>query len=147
MIKNFAEAWTKYKDNLQERIAESETHTNWDYDDLLKMLFETVINPYLGEQCKDTFNLEDITTIDNGSYSGVLVFVLYSGYFSPCVASDYIYTTIDYGSCSVCDTLQAIQADYDELEDKTPNKRQVNDYMNVCLQLLQNCYCMRAYGL
>ena len=145
MITDFAIAWTKYKGDLQERIAESETHTSWNYDDLLKMLFETVVNPYLDEQCRDTFNLEDITTIDNGFYSGLLVFVLYRGCFSPCMASDYIYTTISYGSCSVCDTLQAIQADYDEWEDKLPNERQVKDYMSVCLNLLQNCYCMKEY--
>ena len=144
MIKDFAEAWAKYKGDLQERIAESETHTSWNYDDLLKMLFETVVNPYLDEQGRDTFNMDHVTTVDDGSYSGTLLFVLYRGVFSPYI-SDYIYTSVYYGSCSVCDTLQAIQADYDEWEDKAPNERQVQDYMKLCLHLLQNCYCMREY--
>lgn len=145
MIKDFAEAWTKYKGNLQERIAESETHTSWNYDDLLKMLFETVINPYLDEQVRETFSIdrENITVIDHGKYSGTLIFILHRGYWPD--IDDYIYTSVGYGSCSVCDTLQAIQADYDEWEDKTPNERQVQDYMKLCLHLLQNCYCMREY--
>lgn len=139
MIKDFAKAWTKYKGDLQERIAESETHTSWNYDDLLKMLFETVVNPYLDEQGCQVFDVKNFKVIDDGCYSGTRLFILHRGCMPD--VGDYIYTSVYYGSCCVCDVLQGIQAKY--LEDKAPDAEQVKDYMCECLHLLQNCYYMR----
>ena len=48
---------------------------------------------------------------------------------------DYVYTNTYYGSCSGCDTLQAISG-YD---DGLPNEEQVKDYMQLALNLLQKC--------
>jgi hypothetical protein len=48
---------------------------------------------------------------------------------------DYVYTNTYYGSCCGCDTLQRIST-YDEEE---PNEKQIKDYMELALHLLQKC--------
>jgi hypothetical protein len=46
---------------------------------------------------------------------------------------DYVMTDTYYGSCSGCDTLQAISSYDDDL----PNDEQVRDYMMLALHLVQ----------
>ena len=141
MIKDFAKAWERYNQNLKVLIANSENHKEWDYIDLLKLTFESVINTYLDDEGREVFDTEKIVTIDDGCYSGTLVFVLHRGSWPN--IDDYIYTSVEYGSCCVCDTLQGIQ--YDGEYETKPNERQVKDYLNECLHLLQNCFCMKEY--
>lgn len=141
MIKEFAEAWSANKDDLEQVISESKKHGSWEYGDLLKLLFEVVINPYCNDHGLGTFNLEDLVEIDHGSYSGTLVFVLHRSTYPD--ISDYIYTSVWYGSCSGCDVLQAIQAD--GAYNSTPNEQQVKDYLGECLHLLEACHHMKEY--
>lgn len=97
----------------------------------MKILFNLVINP----ECDDRYDTEEMTVIDDGDYQGTLIFVLHRDCYQPGVG-DYVFTSTYYGSCSGCDTLQAIHSyDYDKL----PDEEQVNDYMELCLHLLQHC--------
>lgn len=76
-----------------------------------------------------------MTVIDNGDYQGTQIFLIPMETYQPSV-EDYVYTNTYYGSCSGCDTLQAIQSyDYNEL----PNEEQIKDYMTLALHLLQKC--------
>ena len=73
--------------------------------------------------------------IDDGDYQGTQIFVIHLDKYQP-DESDYVVTNTYYGSCSGCDTLQAIsEYDYDE----KPDENQIKDYMELALHLLQKC--------
>lgn len=50
-----------------------------------------------------------IHEIDDGDYQGTLLYVIADGSYQP---STYWAVSVDYGSCSGCDTLEAICDDY-----------------------------------
>lgn len=81
------------------------------------------------------FNLEELRIIDDGDYQGTQIFIIPLDTYQPSV-SDYVYTHTYYGSCSGCDTLQAILG-YDD--NKKANANQVEDLMQLSLHLLQKC--------
>lgn len=75
-----------------------------------------------------------MTVIDNGDYQGTQIFLIPLKTYQPSV-EDYVYTNTYYGSCSGCDTLEAIN----EYDDDLPREDQVSDYMILALHLLQRC--------
>lgn len=81
------------------------------------------------------FDLNSMTVIDDGDYQGTQIFIMPLDTYQPSVEK-YVYTNTYYGSCSGCDTLQAIQS-WDESE--KPNEEQIKDYMELALHLLQKC--------
>lgn len=130
MIKEFVVAWDTNKDKLMEHFRTHPQSEYCDYVDLVKLLFTIVINPVV----RTPFNCEDIVVLDHGDYQGTQLFILHEITYQPSVV-EYVYTNSYYGSCSGCDTLQAIQGyEYD-----IPNDSQVRDYMQLCLGLLQSC--------
>ena len=136
MIKEFCLAWEKNKDKLEEDFRKTRQEEYGNYEDLVKLLFDIVINPSI--EC-DHYRLdtENILVIDDGDYQGTQVFILHRDQYQPSV-EDYVYTNTYYGSCSGCDTLLSIN----EYEDGLPSESQVNDYMDLCLHLLQRCHYM-----
>lgn len=136
MIKEFCLAWEKNKDKLEEYFRKTRQEEYGNYEDLVKLLFDIVINPSI--EC-DHYRLdtENILVIDDGDYQGTQVFILHRDQYQPSV-EDYVYTNTYYGSCSGCDTLLSIN----EYEDGLPSESQVNDYMDLCLHLLQKCHYM-----
>jgi hypothetical protein len=74
-----------------------------------------------------------IHIIDDGDYQGTLLFIIASDEYQPNV---YWYVPVSYGSCSCCDTLQAIYMDGDsDSEGSTPE--QVKDLMTLALHIVQ----------
>lgn len=142
MIKDFIEAWDKNKYKAEEFIKthEQSEYCN-SYKDLVKLLFDIVINPAFDNDC-EKYDTENIMVIDDGDYQGTQVFILHEKTYQPNV-KNYIYTHVYYGSCSGCDTLMSI-CYWDE--DKIPSKEQVSDYMTLLLHLLQHCVCMSDGG-
>ena len=136
MIKEFCLAWEKNKDKLEEYFRKTRQEEYGNYEDLVKLLFDIVINPSI--EC-DHYRLdtENILVIDDGDYQGTQVFILHRDQYQPSV-EDYVCTNTYYGSCSGCDTLLSIN----EYEDGLPSESQVNDYMDLCLHLLQRCHYM-----
>lgn len=140
MIKKFVEAWDKHKDELKEYI---QTHEMREYADdykgLVRILFEKVINPEMENTFEfKAFDLDDVVLLDDGDYQGTQVFILHEDTYQPDI-DDYVYTHVDYGSCSGCDTLLRITL----YEEGIPNENQVDDLMLLCLHLLQRCHWMR----
>ena len=141
MVKEFVKAWDANKDKLEEYI---KTHKQSDYNsykELVKLLFDIVINPPINTYNNSQFdtNPDKIVKLDDGDYQGSLVFILHKDNYQPRV-HNYVYTSVEYGSCCGCDTLQAIHMyDYD-----LPTDEQVKDYMMLCLHLLQNCHFMHG---
>lgn len=132
MIKEFVKAWDKRKSDLEKYF---KTHKNSEYHgyiSLVKLLFQVVINP----EVKSEYDLELIHEIDDGDYQGTVLFIIPQNTYQPC-ASQYVFTSAYYGSCSVCDTLQGIQ---DRRWDELPDAEQVDEYMALCLHLLQSCH-------
>lgn len=81
----------------------------------------------------DDYGLPDskcVHRIDDGDWQGTLVFVIAELGYQP---YRYWAVTVAYGSCSGCDTLQAI-CDYD---DDPPTEQQVKDYMTLALHIVQ----------
>lgn len=101
------------------------------------MLFDIVINPEFGGWDNNKFDTKNILKIDDGDYQGTEIFILHKDVYQPDI-EDYVYTNTHYGSCSGCDTLMGIY----RYDDGLPSELQVNDYMNLCLHLLQRCHYM-----
>lgn len=134
MIKEFVEKWNKYKSDLEDYFRNTKQIEYSTYEDIVELLFEKVINRDVdyGE-----FNVEKMIVIDDGDYQGTQIFILHRDTYQPSV-EEYVYTNTYYGSCSGCDTLQAINSYSEEL----PSERQIKDYMSLALNLLQKCNYM-----
>lgn len=143
MIQLFVEAWDANKEQLKEYFKTHRMEEYSSYKQLVKILFEVVINPYIGDVKKmEIYDLndEEITVIDNGDYQGTQLFALHIETYQPC-AWEYVFTHQSYGSCSGCDVLKGIQ----EYEPGLPNEEQVKEYITLCLHLLQRCKIPFSY--
>jgi hypothetical protein len=115
------------------------------YKDLVKKLFELVILNAEKDESEldenfDNWDIEKINEIDDGHYQGTLLFIIPKNTYQPSV-SDYCFTSVSYGSCSGCDTLQSIiySYEYDDNEDEleTYTEKQVDLLMLLALHLVQ----------
>ena len=136
MIKEFIEKWNKYNKKLEEYFKNTEQKEYSEYKDIVKLLFELVINRDEESDC-NKFDTENILVINDGDYQGTEIFILHKDIYQPSI-EEYVYTNTYYGSCSGCDTLLGISS-YD---DEKPNEQQVKDYMELALHLLQKCKYM-----
>lgn len=145
MIKEFVEAWDNRKDELEKYFETTRQEEYDSYEKIVKRLFDIVINPNINDNgyksifgFSDTFKTDAILVIDDGDYQGTQIFILHPNTYQPEVEL-YVYTSVYYGSCSVCDTLQSIH----QYDDDLPNEQQVKDYMTLRLHLLQKCHYMK----
>lgn len=79
---------------------------------------------------------ERIHEINDGNYQGTLVYVIGATGYQP---DEYWYVKVGYGSCSGCDTLEAIRC----YEDGVPTADHVKQYMLLALHVVQG---MRQMG-
>ena len=140
MIKEFVEAWDENKGELEVYLRDHIMGEYESYHELVTMLFDKVINPHF-EWDFERFVIDNIRELDDGDYQGTLVYVIHRDTYQP-GPGDYVYTYVNYGSCSGCDTLLRI-TEYDD--DKTPSDDQLKDLMQLCLHLLQNCRYMYTF--
>ena len=81
MVDKFIRAWEANKRKLAVRISKATDHYRFDYEDLVQLIFEVVINPYLAEHAEnsseDIFDVKHIHTIDDGAYQGTKIFFLH----------------------------------------------------------------------
>lgn len=135
MIQDFAKAWAANQKVLKNYIAANDMmETAASYEDLVRGLFEYVINPYLVAHGEDKYDLSKMTVIDHGDYQGTTIYVIPQDTYQPSIGN-YVWTHNFYGSCCGCDTLLAIT--YNECE--KPNAEQVSELMTLCLHILQRC--------
>lgn len=129
MIKYCLERWEKNKGFLEEALRTGTEFNSCGYDDLVKLVVKCVLN-----NDEDMWDSEGVKTVDNGDYQGTLLFLIPANTYQPS-EYEYLMTCVGYGSCSGCDTLQAIQ-DYEwgaRLTDE-----QVKDFMRLCKDLVAN---------
>lgn len=132
MIKIMKDRWNDNKENLREKVSRDKNLQNCDYSYLVRLVFEVIYNNH--SNCIRPLDVDHITKINNGDWQGTLLFLIPEDCYQPS-ESEYLMTYVWYGSCSGCDTLQGIQSEnYDDL----PTSKQVDEYMQLCLNIVQN---------
>jgi len=123
MIDEFVKVWFEHKDELEREFRYRRPRG---YADIVGGLVGLLNRHLDGYEKPDT---DRIHQIDDGDYQGTLVFVIGATGYQP---SRYWATRVSYGSCSGCDTLQAIQG-----WNETPDEDEVAGTMTLALHLLQ----------
>jgi hypothetical protein len=126
MITEIIEQWEQNKSKLKNYF---ETTTQNEYNEYKIILEKTF------ELCFKEYDHKKITEIDNGDYQGTLIFLIPENTYQPS-ERNYLFTSVYYGSCSSCDTLQGIICDGDNY-DELPNEKQVTEYMTLALHMVQ----------
>lgn len=103
-IKGLCLAWEKNKGNLEDYFRKTPQGNYSEYEELLNLVFGIVINPYCICDDRHRFDTENITVIDIGDYQGTCLFLLHQNIYQPFV-TNYVYTSVSYGSCNGCDAL------------------------------------------
>jgi hypothetical protein len=124
MILHYVKQWEERKHLLEQWLTKNEPNS---YQDIYETLFRLVITR--SERGELEWDWNRFVKIDDGEYQGNQIFILCSNVYQP-ELTDYIFTSVAYGSCSGCDTFQAIQ----ESEDKA---ERVKGYMTLALHMVQ----------
>lgn len=104
------------------------------YDGLVKLAVQSLKAPH--DDYSDAPDPERITIIDHGEYQGTRLYIIAASGYQP---STYWSIFVGYGSCSGCDTFEALR-DY---SDDPPTDEQVNGYWTMMLHMVQS---MREVG-
>jgi len=123
MIQEFVRRFDANRDELARTFALKHVDS---YEEIVKR----VVVAISGEDGPDP---ERVHVIDDGGYSGVLVFIISGSGYAP---RDFWYVKVWYGSCPGCDLLQSIRG----YTDDPPTPSQVADYMTLALHVIQ---CMK----
>lgn len=129
MDKNIVAAWDANKDKV--RSAFEVCHPE-SYKSVIAAVVQML------HDASDEYEKPDpqrIHEIDDGDYQGTLVYVIGATGYQP---DKYWYVKVGYGSCSGCDTLEAIR----EYQDGKPTEQQVNKYMTLALHVVQGLRLM-----
>lgn len=129
MIELFVKQWVRHSDVVR---AKFEAAHPADYAEIIKHVVEAL---NIGQDEYDVPSPLRIHQVDDGDYQGTLVFVIASGGYQP---RNYWYVRIQYGSCSACDTLEAIRS----YSDDRPTKDEVNQYMTLATHVIQRMKMM-----
>lgn len=129
MIIELVKQWEENKHKLEEYFKTTKQEEYNSYEVIVKKVFEICLpkaTDYSG------WDLDKMTVIDDGDYQGTQIFIIPTDTYQPSV-EDYVMTDTYYGSCSGCDTLQAIS----ECGYELPTDEQVKEYMTLALHLVQ----------
>ena len=136
MIEKFTKRWFERKDSVQEKF---EAKLPNSYSDIVIAVVEMLND----EDEYETPDPARIHEIDDGDYQGTLLYVIGAAIYQP---STYWYVKVGYGSCSVCDTLQAIlDGDWGletEEEKKAWKDEAVSQLMTLALHIVQGLKLM-----
>lgn len=133
MIQAFVDRWDQNKGIAEEKFRQAHPQS---YMDVVAAVVEAVKG-----DTYDDHNLDPkrIHLIDDGHYQGTLLFVIAAENYQP---STYHAVAVSYGSCSGCDTLQAING----YSDDPPTDEQVGQYMTLALHIVQGLRKIAGYG-
>lgn len=118
------------KDKLEESF--KLTHPEC-YKDLVAKIIG-IINNYEDYDLPDPNRIHEI---NDGDHQGTLLYVIPAFGYQP---NDYWYVKINYGSCSGCDTLEAIKT----YNDEPPTEEQIKSYMQLALNIVQGLKSMQG---
>ena len=123
MNKEFVKKFMDGKSKLRETFKDAPPTT---YDQIVRAVID-IINPHDEPYLPSLYNFH---IIDDGDYQGTIVYIIGEADYQP---SNYWYVKVEYGSCSVCDTLLAIQEDITG----SPTSEQLDAYMTLALYIVQ----------
>jgi hypothetical protein len=125
MILNYVKQWEERKHLLEQWLNDNEPNS---YESIYEMLFNLVVTKPNDDKYSE-WDWGRFVKIDDGSFQGNEIYILCSNEYQPSL-TDYIFTSVAYGSCSVCDTFQSIEM----LEDRA---ERVKQYMTLALHMVQ----------
>lgn len=140
MIKYCLAKWDANKEFLRGCVSSIENLHEYEYTDLVKLVVDYVFNVDCFGSNND-WNAEGITTIDDGSYQGTLLFLIPKNTSQP-DEYEYLMTFASYGSCSGCDTLQSIQREVEP--DQMPSEEVIDEIMMLCKDIV--CNTIKPYN-
>lgn len=132
MLKYCLNKWNQNEKVLEERLKTTTGLNDCSYVDLVKLVVECILNEGTASYEK-RWDINDITEIDHGDYQGTLLFLIPLRTYQP-AEYEYLMTYVGYGSCSLCDTLRAIQ----DWPGDLLREEQVKDFMSLCKDLITN---------
>jgi hypothetical protein len=138
MLKIMRDKWDKNKGLLEEALAKRSDLNECKYDLLVKLAFQYIYNAD-AEGYAEKLNLNRITVIDDGDYQGTLLYLIPFESHQP-AEYENLMTHVDYGSCSGCDTLQAIQS----WREGKLTPQQLKDFMSLCKDII--CNTIKPYN-
>ena len=141
MTRIMKERWDANQDKLRAVLADRTDLNTCQYEDLVKLTFETIYNTAVTGLDRK-LDLEHITVVDNGDYQGTLLFLIPFDTYQPS-EHQYIMTYIGYGSCSVCDALQGVQS-WSNYGKEKPTEEQLDGFMDICRDLI--CNAIKPYN-
>ena len=133
MLKICRDKWDKNSKRLEEILKDDIKLNCCDYKYIVEITYKTIFNDDEDTYSSDTLDIDKITEIDNGDYQGTLIYLIPFKTYQPS-ESEYLMTYVGYGSCSGCDTLQAIQG----WSEEKPTETQLKDYMMLCKDIITN---------
>jgi hypothetical protein len=110
MLTEFTDAYVNARSKIEAEFLENIPAS---YEAILRVAIK-----HIREELGDVYGLPDIDRIhkiDDGDYQGILLFVIAEEGYQP---DTYWVTSVRYGSCSVCDTLESIVGYEDEIDDE-----------------------------
>ena len=125
MILHYVKQWEERKHLLEQWLNDNEPNS---YESIYEMLFNLVVTKPNDDEYSE-WDWGRFVKIDDGTFQGNEIYILCSNEYQPSL-TDYIFTSVAYGSCSVCDTFQSIEM----LEDKA---ERVKQYMTLALHMVQ----------
>ena len=132
MLESFVKAWDSNAETLKESI-KARGEEIFDYEELLV----TTLRHCFPERKYGEPDSEKVHRIDDGDYQGTLVYLVPEQTYQP---STYFVFKVSYGSCSGCDTMQAIEStDYAYGNDspRRPTPKQVDLLWTEALHMMQ----------
>jgi hypothetical protein len=121
MIQEFVNAFMEHKTEIRDIL--KKTHPE-NYQDIVK-----IVIGFMPEVNYNQPNPELIHEIDDGDYQGTLLYIIAAKGYQP---DTYWYVYVNYGSCSGCDTLQAIS----RYSSESPTNEQADDYTKLALDIV-----------
>lgn len=125
MIEAFTKAWFANLHDMRAKFTEQHPE---DYEAVVRAVIEMLAEV----EDEDGYSPapDRIHEINDGDYQGTLVYVVGAMGYQP---SRYWYVQVSYGSCSGCDTLEAIRG----YSAEKPDEDQVKEYMTLALHVVQ----------
>lgn len=134
MIYDFEMAWDANKAQLLDYFrTNSDEHPS--YEDLVKLLFDYVVNPYLEENGREVYNTNLIHEIDDGCEQGTMLYLIPIDTEEP-ACHEYVITYVNYGDDATCDSLQLIQMHQNS---KGFEGNVIVAYTMLCHHILKKC--------
>ena len=131
MIEEFTKRWFERNHLVREQFEK-------EIPDSYKDIVKAVVIMLHDEDKYFSIDPERIHEIDDGDYQGTLLYVIGDAGYQP---DTYWYVKVGYGSCTACDTLQAITSGEwgleTEEEKQAWKKEAVDQLMTLALHIVQ----------